>query len=133
MSDRYFFGGRLSSLGGDLSTVSNGGLYEWHRFGHFRYVVPVVPGNEYTLRLYFMEHWFGVQNGGIGGVGSRVFDVYCNGSTLLKQFDIFREAGSRPLVKSFQHIEPTAQGKIEIYFTPAVNYASVSAIEVLPE
>ena len=132
-SDRYFFGGRLSSFGGDLLTVPDGGLYAWHRFGHFHYVVPVVPAGKYTLRLYFKEHWFGLQNGGIGGVGSRVFDVYCNGSTLLKNFDIFREAGSRPSVKSFQHIEPTAQGKIEIYFSPVVNYPSVSAIEVLAE
>jgi len=37
------------------------------------------------------------------------------------------------LVKSFQHIEPTPQGKIETYFTPAANYASISAIEALPE
>lgn len=131
--DQYFFGGRLSSFGGDLSKVADGRLYEWHRFGHFRYVVPVATGGKYTLRLYFMEHWFGVQNGGIGGVGSRVFDVSCNGSMLLKGFDIFREAGSKPLVKSFQHIEPTPQGKIEIYFTPDVNYPSISAIEVIPE
>jgi hypothetical protein len=52
---------------------------------------------------------------------------------LLGGFDIFREAGSEPLVKSSPHIEPTPQGKIEIYFTPAVNYPSISAIEVLPE
>jgi hypothetical protein len=52
---------------------------------------------------------------------------------LLKRFDIFREAGSKPLVKSFEHIEPTPQGKIEIYFTPAVNYPSISASEVIPE
>jgi len=133
MPDRYFFGGRLSSFGGDLSKVVNGRLYEWHRFGHFHYVVPVATGGRYTLKLYFMEHWFGVQNGGIGGVGSRVFDVSCNGSMLLKGFDIFREAGSEPMVKTFPHIEPTPQGKIEIYFTPAVNYPSISAIEVLPE
>jgi Malectin domain len=133
MPDRYFFGGRLSSFGGDLPKVADGRLYEWHRFGHFHYVVPVATGSKYTLRLYFMEHWFGVQNGGIGGVGSRVFDVSCNGSMLLRGFDIFREAGSEPLVKSFQHIEPTPQGKIEIYFTPAVNYPSISAIEVIPE
>jgi hypothetical protein len=133
MPDRYFFGGRLSRLVGDLSKVPDGALYEWHRFGHFHYVVPVAPGGKYTLKLYFLEHWFGIQNGGIGGEGSRVFDVYCNGSTLLKGFDIFREAGSGPLVKSFPHIEPTPQGKIEIYFNPAVNYPSVSAIEVIPE
>jgi hypothetical protein len=133
MSDRHFYGGRLSSFGGDLSKVADGRLYEWHRFGHFHYVVPVAMRGKYTLKLYFMEHWFGVQNGGIGGVGSRVFDVSCNGSMLLKGFDIFREAGSEPLVKSFQHVEPTPQGKIEIYFTPAVNYPSVSAIEIISE
>jgi hypothetical protein len=133
MPDRYFFGGRPSSFGGDLSKLADGRLYEWHRFGHFHYVVPVAAGGRYTLRLYFMEHWFGVQNGGIGGVGSRVFDVSCNGTMLLKGFDILREAGSEPLIKSFQHIEPTPQGKIEIYFTPAANYPSISAIEVLPE
>lgn len=133
MSDRYFFGGRLSSFGGDLSKVADGRLYEWHRFGHFHYVVPVAPAGKYTLKLYFMEHWFGVQNGGIGGLGSRVFDVSCNGSMLLKGFDIFREAGPEPLVKTFQHIEPTPQGKIEIYFTPATNYPSISAIEIIPE
>lgn len=133
MPDRYFSGGRLSNYAGDLSKVSDGRLYEWHRFGHFHYAVPVVTGGKYTLKLYFMEHWFGVQNGGIGGVGSRVFDVSCDGAMLLKGFDIFREAGTQPLVRSFPHIEPTPQGKIEIYFTPAVNYASISAIEVIPE
>jgi hypothetical protein len=133
MPDRYFFGGRLSSFAGDLSKVADGRLYEWHRFGHFHYVVPVATGDTYTLKMYFLEHWFGVQNGGIGGVGSRVFDVSCNGSMLLRGFDIFREAGSGPLVKSFQHIEPTPQGKIEIYFTPDINYPSISAIEVVPE
>ncbi len=133
MPDRYFFGGRLSSFAGDLSKVADGRLYEWHRFGHFHYIVPVATGSRYTLKLYFMEHWFGVQNGGIGGVGSRVFDVSCNRSMLLKGFDIFGVAGPGPLVKSFQHIEPTPQGKIEIYFTPAINYPSISAIEVVPE
>jgi hypothetical protein len=133
MPDRYFFGGRVSSFGGGLSEVIDGRLYEWHRFGHFHYVVPVAAGGKYTLKLHFREHWFGIQNGGIGGVGSRVFDVSCNGSMLLRGFDISREAGSGPLIKSFQHIEPTPQSKIEIYFTPAVNYPSISAIEIIPE
>ena len=136
MPDRYFFGGRVTRYGGDLSKVVDGGLYDWHRFGHFRYVVPVAPAGRYTLKLYFLEHWWGVQSGalgGVGGVGSRVFDVSCNGIMLLKRFDIFQEAGTGPLIKTFPHIEPTAQGKLEIYFTPAVNYPSVSAIEVIPE
>jgi hypothetical protein len=61
------------------------------------------------------SHWSGSAiSSGVSGVGSRVFDVYCNGSTLLKNFDILREAGPGPLLRSFHHIEPTAQGKIEI-------------------
>jgi hypothetical protein len=101
-----------------------------HRFGHFRYVIPVALGEKYTVKLYFLEHWFGAPN---GGVGSRIFDVTCDGSMLLKNFDIYREAGSGPLVKTFLHVEPTAQGKIELSFMPVVNYPSVSAIEVIPE
>ena len=133
LPDRYSFGGRLSWFVGDLSKVPDRGLYEWHRFGHFRYVIPVAGGAKYTLKLYFLEHWFGVQNGGVGGIGNRIFDVSCNGSMLLKSFDIYREAASGPLVKTFSHIEPTAQGKIELNFTPAVNYPSVSAIEIISE
>jgi Malectin domain len=133
LPDQYVFGGRLSRFGGDLSKVPDGGLYEWHRFGHFRYIIPVAVGSKYTVKLYFLEHWFGIQNGGVGGAGSRVFNVSCNGSILLKDFDIYREAGSGPLVKTFPHIEPTAQGKIELYFTPIVNYPSVSAIEITAE
>jgi len=133
MPDRYFFGGRATRMGNDLSRTPDGGLFEWHRYGHFHYTVPVATNGKYTLKLYFMEHWFGAQNGSIGGVGSRVFDVSCNGSMLLKRFDILQEAGTAPLVKTFPHIEPTAQGKLEIYFTPATNYPSISAIEVIPE
>jgi hypothetical protein len=133
MPDRYSFGGRVTRFGGDLSKIRDGGVFDWHRFGHFHYVVPVATSGAYTLKLYFLEHWFGVQSRSIGGVGSRVFDVSCNGVMLLKRFDIFREAGTEPLVKTFPHIEPTAQGKLEIYFTPATNYPSISAIEVIPE
>jgi hypothetical protein len=37
--------------------------------------------------------------GGVG-VGSRRFNVYCNGSTLLDNFDIFKEAGSQHALSS---------------------------------
>jgi len=133
LPDRYFFGGRLSRFSGDLSALPDRGVYEGHRFGHFRYIIPVAPNEKYTLRLHFMEHWFGVQNGSVGGAGSRVFSVWCNGQVLLNTFDIYREAGAAPLIKTFNHLDPTPQGKIELYFTPSVNYPSVSAIEVIPE
>jgi hypothetical protein len=133
LPDRYFFGGRVTRFSGDLSKIPDGVIYDWHRFGHFHYVIPVADSGTYTLKLYFLEHWFGVHSGAAGAAGSRLFDVSCNGTTLLKRFDMLNEAGNAPVVKTFQHIEPTGQGKLEIYFTPATNYPSVSAIEVIRE
>jgi hypothetical protein len=131
--DRDFFGGRRSSNGSDERGLANGGIYESQRIGHFHYSIPVASGRQYTLRLHFIERWFGIQNQNVGGAGSRVFDVSCNGAEILKNFDIMREAQNAPLVKTFTHIQPTPQDKIEVYFTPNVNYPSLSAIEILPE
>jgi len=86
------------------------------------------------LVLYFAELYFGPNASGTGGVGSRVFRVLCNGNTLLDNFDIYKEAGSlHAITKTFYHLKPTAQGKLNITFEPIVNYATVSAIEVLDE
>ncbi|MGH9572214.1 MAG: malectin domain-containing carbohydrate-binding protein [Candidatus Acidiferrales bacterium] len=133
LPDRDFFGGRESSHGSEVRSLPDNGIYDGQRLGHFHYAIPVAPEHKYTLKLQFIERWFGIQNGNIGGAGSRVFDVSCNGVELLKNFDIMRDAQNAPLVKTFMHVEPTPQNKIEIYFTPNVNYPSLSAIEILPE
>ena len=52
---------------------------------------------------------------------------------MLRNFDILAEAGSSPVVKTFDDIEATSQGKIELSFVPVVNYPLVNAIEVVPE
>ena len=58
----------------------------------------------------------------------------CNGSTLLDDFDIFKEAGDHhEITKTFYHVKPSAQGKINLTFEPILNYATVSGIEVLDE
>ncbi len=131
-SDRYFSGGRYGLLP-DFAKRANLGLYESDRIGRFRYSIPVVPLARYRVRLYFREPWFGKDNGGIGGPGSRVFDVTCNGESLLKNFDILAEGGSAPVVKTFDNIQASAGGRIELAFMPVVNYAVVNAIEVLPQ
>jgi len=51
----------------------------------------------------------------------------------MKNFDIMAEGGSNPVVKTFDNIEATPQGKIELYFMPVVNYPLLNAIEVVPE
>ena len=132
LPDRYVIGGRP---GQSAKVVKNQqtGLYASHRVGSFHYIFPVVPLEEYRVRLYFQEPWFGKENNGIGGAGSRVFDVWCNGVVLLKDFDILNEGGSKPVVKTFDHVQATALGKIELTFTPEINYPLINAIEVLPE
>ena len=136
-----------TSSGRPIATSAEGGVaftrgrinrgtwdcYESDRVGRFRYSIPAVPLAHYRVRLYFREPWFGKENGGLGGPGSRVFDVACNGEMLLKNFDILAEADSTPIVKTFDHIQATPGGRIELSFMPVVNYAVVNAIEVLPE
>jgi Malectin domain len=63
---------------------------------------------------------------------ARVFDVYSNGESLLRNFDIFAEAGgpNKPVTETFRGIEPNAAGLIVLSFVPVKNYACVSAIEV---
>lgn len=131
-SDRYFSGGR-HGLPPRVANISDLGIYQSDRIGRFRYNIPAVPYARYRVKLYFREGWFGKENGGIGGPGSRIFDVACNGVLLMKNFDILAEGGSKPIVKTFENVQADAGGRIELYFMPVVNYPVVNAIEVLPE
>jgi len=128
-SDRYFSGGRH----GMPSKHATLGIYASDRVGRFRYTIPAVPLAHYRLNLYFREPWFGDGNGGNGGPGSRVFDVACNGAVLLRNFDILAEGDAKPIVKTFDHLQASADGKVELSFMPVVNYPVVSAIELVPE
>jgi Malectin domain len=132
LSDRYFSGGR-HGMPPETAQRSSLGLYGANRVGRFHYSIPAVPYAYYKVRLYFHESWFGKENGGNGGPGSRVFDVACNGQLLLKDYDILAQEGSAQVVKTFDHIQASAGGRIDLAFMPVVNYAMVNAIEILPE
>jgi hypothetical protein len=131
--ERFFKGGRRTFHPDGLPKVANARLFEWERFGHFSYHIPVVADKEYKVTMYFSEGWFGRSNGGPGGIGSRVFDVYSNGTTLLKNFDITRDQKDGSVVLTFEHIRPTVHGMLDLYFTPNINYPLINAIEVEPE
>jgi hypothetical protein len=133
--DQWSIGGRKSARTVPIDGTLDIGLYHWQRFGHFNYSVPVVEDGRYTVTLNFAETWFTSQNSN-GGVGSRVFDVYCKGTTLLKNFDILREAGgvsNRAVMRVFHHIPASPLGKIDLAFVPVANYALVNAIEIVEE
>jgi hypothetical protein len=138
-ADQYFMGG--NALVRPTSPVRTGdpqrsdvALYSSERWGHFTYSIPVADGR-YRVTLRFCERHHGQTNAGGGGVGSRLFDVYCNGVALLRNFDVFKEAGGegRPLERAFSAIRPTAQGKIVLTFVPVEGMACVNGIEVVED
>jgi Malectin domain len=133
LPERFFLGGRRTFHPDNLPRVANAQLFQWERYGHFRYLIPVVADKDYRVKLYFSEGWFGKSNGAPGGIGSRVFDVYCNGTSLLKNFDILRGHDDTPVVITTDHVKPTAHGMLELSFTPVKNYALIDAIEIEPE
>jgi len=133
-ADRYFIHGSTVARSEPVTNTPDPEMFGAERFGNFTYTIPVVDGR-YTVNLRFAESWFGPGRPGGGGLGSRLFDVYCNGIALLRNFDIFRAAGGtrRAIEKSFHGITPNAQGKIVLSFVPVVNYACINAIEVVDE
>jgi hypothetical protein len=64
-----------------------------------------------------------------------VFDVYCNGTSLLQDFDIYKEAGGslKAITRTFHGLKPNHQGKLFLSFVPNHNYAALTALEVVPE
>jgi hypothetical protein len=138
-ADSYFLGGNALVRTTNPAQQNNAitpdmALYTSERWGHFSYAVPVAEGR-YRLTMKFCEGHYGRHNTGVGGLGSRVFDVYCNGVALLGGFDIFEEARGegRPLDRTFSGIRPNAQGKIVLSFVPTAGMASVNGIEVVED
>ena len=133
-ADRYFTHGFAVTRSEPVSNTADPEMFQAERFGNFRYTIPVADSH-YTVTLRFAETWFGPGKPGGGGAGSRLFDVYCNGVALLRDFDVFRAAGGpqRAVERTFRGITPNAQGKIELSFVPVMNYACVNAIEVVDD
>lgn len=133
--DNYFMNGRLSAQPVHVTAEHDPELFSGERYGHFSYAIPVDTRGRYTAVLSFAEFYFGPGASGRGGAGSRVFKVMCNGETPLNDFDIFKEIGSslHVLTKTFRHLKPSAQGKLNLTFEPVVNNATISAIEVMDE
>lgn len=132
--DRYSHGGQIVTRTEPVAGTQDTEMYQTERYGNFSYAIPVAEGR-YTATLHFAETWFGPDKPTAGGVGSRVFEVYCNGRALLKDFDIFKTAGgeNRAIQKTFHSLTPNAQGKLVLSFVPVKNYASLNAIEVVAE
>ena len=131
-ADEYSLGGTLVFRRNQVANPVEEDLYQGEHFGNFSYHIPLAPG-KYRLTLHFAETWFGMPESRQPALNSRVFNVFANGTALLRDFQIAKDAGgpNRSLVKVFENLEPNAQGILRLEFVPIRNYAEVNAIEVV--
>jgi hypothetical protein len=135
VSDRYVRGGQLVARTEPVTGGEDPDLFHGERFGNITYTIPVAQHGPYGVTLYFVESWFGPGRPGGGGERSRIFDIQCNGVSLKRNFDIFKEAGgsNRALTLKFHDLEPNPQGKLVVSLVPSRNYAAINALEVQDE
>ena len=133
--DRYYTGGKsVRSSVQHIWRTQDPGIYRSSRQGDFRYDIPLKPGI-YELRLHFAETFYGPEEVGGGGEGSRVLNVQANGKPLLSDLDVALDAGgSRTAdLKVFTNISPSEDGSLHLSFSSARGgIAMLSAIEILP-
>jgi hypothetical protein len=130
--DTYFKGGQLAFRQRPVSGSDDPEFYESERWGHFSYEIPVTAGR-YTVSLYFGEHRRADRESP-SAADDRVFNVFCNGKTILESLNLAAQsAEDQTLVRRIKGLEPNAQGKLVLDFVPVKGYATVAAIEVLPE
>lgn len=121
-ADSYFMGGNalvrtMNPAQASNSIVPDMALYASERWGHFSYALPVAEGR-YRMTLRFCEGHYGKKNGGRGGVGSRLFDIYCNG--VAQSIAVLRASGPMHRARSVQ-------------FVPVNGMAFVNGIEVVED
>ncbi|MBB5374990.1 N-acetylneuraminic acid mutarotase [Deinococcus metalli] len=90
----------------------------------FAFRVPV-PNGSYRVALHFTEL-------NKSAAGQRLFDVTLEGTTVLRNFDIYAEAGgaNRALVRRFD--SPVKDGAVDLNFIRRVENAKLSALEITP-
>jgi len=111
------------------------GTPDWGLFQDFRYGLdklgysfPVQDG-EYRVELYFAEPWWG-RGGGMDCRGFRLFDIAINDSTVIRDLDIWKEAGhGRALKKTFNIL--VSGGRLTISFSHvAAGQAIICALAI---
>ena len=101
----------------------------------FGYSIPVTGTGPYTVKLYFIEPYFGIPGGNganLGAAGNRVFNVDIEGGqAALSNYDLNAQATPGTLItETFSDISVT-DGNLTIDFTSITNNAIISAIEVI--
>lgn len=116
-------GGKAVNRGGiEIRNTDRDPIYRHERWGMPGYSFKVPNGN-YKLRLHFAETYHGVET-----PGARIFSVAVEGKKVLKDFDVFKEAGKSrrtAVVRTIKNVNVT-DGELNIVFhyqslTPIIN------------
>ena len=101
-------------------------VYQTERYGDCSYSFSnFVPGSVHLVRLHFSENYW-------TSSGQRIFSLSINGTPVLRNFDIFVQAGGafRALVQTFV-VTADDQGAISVLLGPTVlDEPKVDAIEI---
>ncbi|WP_129715204.1 malectin domain-containing carbohydrate-binding protein [Pedobacter sp. SYP-B3415] len=116
-----------------IAGTRNWPLFQTFRYGReqLQYYFPIRDG-EYLVELYFAEPWIGT--GGLAdGKGLRLFDVAVNGKTVLKNLDLWQEAGHDRALRKVIKVRVQG-GRLELSFPGvAAGQAIISAIAIASE
>lgn len=137
-ADTFFLNGKAfadGNGGNGPQAAFDGTIYETERYAtDLSYSIPVAPGGEYTVDLYFAEIFYPKTG---NGIGDRIFDVFVEGQLVLDDFDILAETGgdfNQPVVYTVPGlVSPDTFGAtdaIEISFTSIMNNAKLSGLVV---
>jgi hypothetical protein len=133
--DSYFTGGTpVASRVQHIWRTQDPAIYRNSRQGDFTYDIPLKAGI-YELHLHFAETFYGPEDAGGGGEGSRVLKMTANGKNILPELDVIADAGGARTadVKVFTGIRPADDGSLHLSFSSVKgSRAMVSAIELLP-
>ena len=131
--DHYFRGGSVI-VRPTTPGVADGEIFRGERYGKFTYSIPVVAGAKYQATLYLWESWLGSGRPGAGGLGSRVFSVFCNHVPLFQHYDLIADSGPEQVkVKTFRNLEADRNGNLVFAFDAEANKALLNAIEVIDQ
>ncbi|MFN8471539.1 MAG: malectin domain-containing carbohydrate-binding protein [Anaerolineae bacterium] len=122
-ADTGFSGGSAFVSPNAIAGTTDPALYQGERYGDFAYSL-AVPNGAYRVTLRFAEVWW-------KGRGQRVFHVTINGQPVLRSFDILSLVAPNTALDLTFPVNVTG-GQIRVEFASVVEYAKVSAIEIVP-
>lgn len=121
----YVDGESFADFGIDIDGTEDDFIYQSERYlSPFSYEIPLRSGR-YTVRLHFSEIFWKES-------GKRLINVIIEGDFSIKDIDIWQTSGesNQPYIGTFEVL--VEDGFLNLDFAASVDFAKVSAIEVIP-